>query len=376
VSDQPRPGAPAPAEPRQPGSEPEQPTSEEVDRLAFVVWSYKQGEAVSLLIHLGHRLGLYRAMDGAGPLGAEDLAERTGLHPRWLLEWLRAQGAAGLVHTEDGQRFWLTEAAAAVLVEDRDHPRFAAGAFGPPLEPALLDELAEAFRTGRGLPYDRLGPAGLEQTEGLLGPFVRHALVPRVLPLLDGVVERLEHGARVADVGCGGGLALVALARAFPRSRVEGFELSDLAVERARARIEAEGLTNASVQRRRAEDLPATGTYDLVLTLDCLHDMTRPDQAAAAIHRALAPEGTWLVKEIRCADTWAGNRRNPLLALFLGLSVTACLSSGLSEPGGAGLGTIGLPPGALERLVSAAGFTRFRPLEVDDPANCYYEIRP
>ena len=113
-----------------------------------------------------------------------------------------------------------------------------------------------------------------------------------------------------------------------------------------------------------------------MLTFDCLHDMTRPDAAAAAIRRAIADDGTWLVKEIRCDDTWAGNRRNPMLAMFLGFSITSCMSSALSEPDGAGLGTLGLPPRALEQLARDAGFTRFRMHDFEDPANLYYEIRP
>ena len=102
----------------------------------------------------------------------------------------------------------------------------------------------------------------------------------------------------------------------------------------------------------------------------------RPDAAAAAIRCALAEDGTWLVKEIRCDDTWAGNRRNPMLAMFLGFSIASCMSSALSEPDGAGLGTIGLPPRALEQLAHDAGFTRFQMHDFDDPANLYYEVRP
>jgi SAM-dependent methyltransferase len=347
-----------------------------VDAFAFRVWSYRQGEVVSLLVHLGHRLGLYRALDGTGPLTADELAERTGYHPRFLLEWLRAQAAAGLLDSADGEHFELSAAGAEVLVEDHQSLRFAAGAFGPPLEPSVVDDLATAFRTGLGLPYDRFGLAGVHRTEGMLGPWARRALLEQILPLVDGVVAKLEAGATVADVGCGSALALRTLAAAFPRSRFEGFELSSVAAGRARSLVAEAGLTNVTVHERRAEDLPAGADYDLVLSFDCLHDMTRPADAAAAVRRAIGPEGTWLVKEIRCADTWEGNLKNPMLAMFLGLSVTTCLSSSLSEPGGAGLGTIGLPPSALRQLAEGAGFRRFRQLSVDDPANLYYEIRP
>jgi 2-polyprenyl-3-methyl-5-hydroxy-6-metoxy-1,4-benzoquinol methylase len=263
-----------------------------------------------------------------------------------------------------------------VLAREQESLQFAAGAFGPPLDPALVDELANAFRTGSGLAYDRLGTAGVHQTERMLGPWARLSLVPRIVPALEGVADRLAAGTLVADVGCGAGVALTALAQAYPRSTFHGYELSRLAAQRARARVAEAGLTNVEIFDRRAEELPGGGGYTLVLTFDCLHDMTRPDAAAAAIRHGIADDGTWLVKEIRCADTWAGNRRNPMLAMFLGFSVASCMSSALSEPGGAGLGTIGLPPGALEQLVRSAGFTRFRIHDFEDPANLYYEIRP
>jgi 2-polyprenyl-3-methyl-5-hydroxy-6-metoxy-1,4-benzoquinol methylase len=331
---------------------------------------------VSLLIHLGDRLALYQALEGAGPVTAQELARRTGLQPRWLLEWLRGNAAAELLASQDGERFELTAVGAMVLTREEDSLQFAAGAFGPPPDPALVDDLADAFRTGTGLPYDRQGPAGVHQTERMLGPWARLSLVPTIVPTLEGVADRLTAGALVADVGCGAAVALTTLAEAYPRSSFHGYELSRLAVERARARIAQAGLKNVEIFDRRAEDLPGRGEYSLVLTFDCLHDMTRPDAAARAIRRAIADDGTWLVKEIRCADTWAGNQRNPMLAMFLGFSIASCMSSALSEPDGAGLGTIGLPPGVLERLVRDAGFTRFEVHDFEDPANLYYEVRP
>jgi 2-polyprenyl-3-methyl-5-hydroxy-6-metoxy-1,4-benzoquinol methylase len=349
---------------------------EEIAQFAFRVWGYKQGEMVSLLIHLGDRLGLYRALDGAGRVTSVDLASRTGLQQRWLQEWLRGNAAADLLASEDGEHFELTPVGAMVLTREEDSLWFAAGAFGPPPDPAVVDDLAAAFRTGVGLPYDRHGMAGVHSTERMLGPWARLSLVPLILPALEGVEDRLADGALVADVGCGAGVALTALAEAYPQSTFHGYELSRLAVERARFRIAEEGLRNVEIFDRRAEELPAGSDYSLVLTFDCLHDMTRPDAAATAIRRAIAPNGTWLVKEIRCQDTWAGNRRNPMLAMFLGFSVASCMSSALSEPDGAGLGTIGLPPRVLEQLAHEAGFTRFRVHDFEDPANLYYEVRP
>jgi hypothetical protein len=138
---------------------------DEVRKFAYRVWSFKQGEMVSLLIHLGDRLGLYKVLDGIGTVTAEELAERTGLHARWLREWLRGNAAADLLTSRDGEAFELTAVGAMVLAREGDSLQFAAGAFGPPPDPGLVDELAEAFRTGIGVPYDRHGAAGVHVTE-------------------------------------------------------------------------------------------------------------------------------------------------------------------------------------------------------------------
>jgi 2-polyprenyl-3-methyl-5-hydroxy-6-metoxy-1,4-benzoquinol methylase len=355
-------------------------TTDERDRLrafALRVWGYRQGELVSLMIHLGDRLGLYRAMTGQGPMTAASLAAATGLQERWLLEWLRGQAAAGLLETDDGQVFELSSEAVAVLADDRESLWFAAGAFaGGAAPPDVVDQLADAFRSGIGLAYEDLGPAGALSVERMTGPWTRLALVPMILPALDGVVDRLRAGALVADVGCGSGVALCTMAASFPSSRFEGLDPSRHAIERARAKAAGAGLENVEFRTAGADDLPGDNRYDLVMTLDCLHDMPRPADAAAAIRRAVRPDGTWLIKDIRSGAAWQDNLRNPLLAMMYGLSVTSCMSSGLSEPGGAGLGTLGLYPELAERMCREAGFYRFTRHDVDDPVNFYYEVRP
>lgn len=354
-----------------------EPSQDDVALFALKVWQYKQGEAVALMVHLGDRLGLYREMAGAGPLTAEQLANRTALHPRWVLEWLRAQAAAGLVGSGDGEVFTLPPEAVPVLADEDRSLWFAAGAFSGGAAPSeVVDRLADAFRTGRGLSYDDLGPSAAHQVERMLGPWSRLALVPVILPALDGVVERLREGARVADVGCGAGVALVALAGAFPNSTFEGFDPSVHAISRARWKLSDSGLGNLTFHQAGAEDLPDGPAFDLVLTLDCLHDMPRPAEAVAAIRRAIKPDGTWLIKEIRSSDRWSDNLKNPLLAMMYSTSVITCMSSAMSEPGGAGLGTLGLNAERLEHMCLEAGFTRFALHDFDDPANLYYEVRP
>ena len=345
--------------------------------LAFQVWTYKQGEVVALMIHLGDRLGLYRAMAGAGPLTAGALAGRTALHERWLLEWLRSQAAAGLLDTDDGEVFTLSPEGAAVLADEHASLYFAAGAFqGGAATPEVVDRLAEAFATGVGLTYDELGPSAAHAVERMLGPWSRLALVPELIPRLDGVGAKLRAGAHVADVGCGTGVALMAMAEAFPGSRFQGFDPSQHAVHRARTVAGEKGLTNVEFHVAEAAELHTEPTFDLVLTFDCLHDMAHPAEALAAVRRCLRSDGTLLVKEIRAGASWQENLRNPVLAMMYSTSVATCMSSALSEPGGAGLGTLGLHRALLEQMCRDAGFTRFAAHDIDDPANLYYEVRP
>lgn len=354
------------------------PDPDVVAGFALRVWLHKQGEVVSLMVHLGDRLGLYRALDGAGPLTPAELSARTGLHERWVREWLRGQAAAALLDTDaGGERFELSAEGAEVLAKEETSLAFAAGAFsGGAATPEVVEGLVAAFRTGQGLTYDQLGPTAAHQTERMLAPWARLALVPRIIPSLDGVVAKLEAGARVADVGCGAGAALLALAEAWPASSYQGLDPSRLAIARAQQAAGAAGRENVTFSVARGEELVPGSGYDLILTFDCLHDMTHPARVAAAIRRAMAPGGTWLIREIRSSGDWRQDQRNPVLAMLYGFSVVSCMSSALSEPGGAGLGTLGLPPAGVEGLCRGAGFGSVRSHDVDDPANLYYEVRP
>ena len=357
-------------------SEPEVPERDAVDRFALRVWRYKQGEVVSLMVHLGDRLGLYRAMDGAGWLTPTALATKTGLHERWVREWLRGQAAAGLIEADDdAATFALSAEGALVLAREEDSLAFAAGAFsGGIATPDVVDALAGAFRTGIGLTFDQQGPGSAHRSARMSGPWARLALLQRVIPALGGVEDWLRADAHVVEVGCGAGTALLALARAYPASRFEGLDPSRFAIEHARRAAAELRLGNVAFRVGRGEELAPTAAHHLVMTLDCLHDMTRPDVVAAAIRRAIRPDGTWLIREIRSSGAWPQDRRNPILALFYGYSVASCMSSALSEPGGAGLGTLGLPPSGVEQLCHAAGFQRVVLHDLDDPANLYYEV--
>ena len=349
---------------------------DELKRYSFSVWSFKQGEMVSLMIHIGDRLGLYKALNGAGPVTAAQLAEQTGLQERWLFEWLRGQAAARLLDYHDPDCFELSEVGAAVLADEEHSLSFAAGAFAGQTPPETVDKIIDAFRTGIGLSYEELGPNAAHRTERMLGPWTRQELVPRILPALEGVVDKLKAGAVAADVGCGGGVALMTMAQAFPNSEFHGYDPSQIAIDRCRAKAADMGLDNVQLHVAGGEQLPDEATFDFLITFDCLHDMTRPDTVIRTIRRAMKDDGTWLIKDIRSAPDFKTNMRNPLLAMFYGFSVSACMSSALSEPGGAGLGTLGFNPDVAEQMIGEGGFSRFQPHDFDDPSNLYYEVRP
>lgn len=338
------------------------------------VWRYKQGEVVSLMIHLGDRLGLYRAMAGGDEMTSDQLAERTGYSERWVREWLLGQAAAGLVTRSPEATYSLTAEADRVLVEE-NALTFAAGAFIGGFHPDRIDEMAEAFRTGLGVTYEDMGLPVARQMDRMNKPWVGDYLISTVLPAVDGLVEKLERGAEVADVGCGGGISVRAVAKRFPASIVVGYEPSGHAVDRARRRVA--GLANASVLQAGGEELPLEARYDLVIALDCMHDVPFPDQVASAIRRCLKEDGVWLIKDMKCSDVFEKNLRNPMLAMQYGYSVSACLLSAASAEGAAALGTMGFPPVVAERVARQAGFTSFRVVKFqDDPTHLYYEVRP
>lgn len=349
---------------------------EELKVFALNVWQYKQGEMVSLMIHLGDRLGLYKALDGLGPVSAKALAKRTGLHERWLLEWLKNQAAARLLTYHKGDLFELTAVGREVLVDEENSLFFAAGSFSEPTHPDIVRRLAEAFRTGIGLTYEDLGANAAHRTARTLGPWSRLALVSKILPALDGVSSKLEKGALVADVGCGAGVALTAMAAAFPQTEFHGFDPSATAIRQAQERVAQATLENVTFHVSRGEDIPQEPTFDFLLTLDCIHDMTRPDKVMGAIRKALKSDGTWLIKDIRSHPDFEKNMKNPLLAMMYAASVASCMSSAMSEPDGMGLGTLGFNPEVAKKMTGEAGFTQFKQHDFEDPANFYYEVRP
>jgi SAM-dependent methyltransferase len=319
-----------------------------------------------IMAALGDRLGLFRALAGHGPVTAADLAARTGLDPGYTAEWLSGMAAAGyLDETPGAGRYALPDAHVPVLARD-DTP----ASLGSILQWTLgvapaLDRVADAFRTGAGVPPQAYGPDLLPAIERLGAPWYRHVLVPVCLPLLPGVHAALTRGADVADVGCGAGRAVLTLAAAYPESRFTGFDIHPPQIERARANAAATpGVTFQVCDA--AAGLP--GRYDVIFADDVLHDAADPLAMLSAIRKALRPDGALVCVEPIAADP-------PTRALYHAVSVLYCLSVARAA-GGAGVGTLGLTESRLAELSAQAGFATVRRVPVDDPMHAVYEVRP
>lgn len=349
---------------------------------SFVLYSQLSGAVTSGMVHLGDRLGLYKAMAGAPePLDSAALARSCDLSERWVREWLSNQVAARLVHADhaDPRRpvFSLSPEAQAVLA-DETHPAFGMGMFHRlPATMERLSDLPGCFASGVGFDYDAHGHDGAVGIERSFEPWSNAHLVPTVIPAIDGLRAKLEAGARVADIGCGAGSAACTMAAAFPNSEFIGYDISRHALAIARDKASARGLSNVRFVDARTESIPDQPTFDFVTTFDCIHDMTRPREMISTIRRCLVDDGIWLLVDIKALDTLEQNvTKNPMAALMYGISVLSCMASALSEEGGEGLGTLGFPSSLAEAWSRDAGFSRFKTLGIDHSVNAFYEIRP
>ncbi|MBT4159921.1 MAG: methyltransferase domain-containing protein [Gammaproteobacteria bacterium] len=328
---------------------------------------------------LGDQLGLYRSLSAAGPMNSAELAESTRLSERWVREWLYQQACIKQIeYRESDDRFFLSEEAKAVLADDR-HPANLIGMFQSVV--AIydsVDTLPDCFRTGIGHSYDDKGENCACGIERMTKRFQTDQLVPDLLPRLDGLVEMLQNGVKVADVGCGGASSTIAMAKVFPESQFIGYDISMHALNRARNNINAAGVKNVTLHNAIDNPLPNDASFDLITTFDVIHDSTHPDQLITAIRQSLKDTGIWLCADIKGMPTFAENLKdNPMATVAYSFSVLMCMSAGLSTPDGAGLGTLGFHEQKARTMTQEAGFSRFKTIPYDpDMFNAYYEIRP
>lgn len=326
-----------------------------------------------VMVSLGHKLGLYKALDGAGPSSAKELARRTGCAERYLREWLNAQAAGGYLRYHAVSDTYELPAEHAPVLADEDSPVFVPPAWDVPAamwfdEPKAL----EAFRTGRGVAW---GEHDARMACGVAAFYrngYRASLVPQWLPALEGVVAQLQAGISVADIGCGHGHATLLMAEAFPNSRFHGFDTHGASVDAARRHAADAGLgARTSFAMARATDYP-DHRYGLICFFDTLHDLGDPVAAAKHAAQTLAPDGTVLLVEPFAHDRVEDNL-SPVGQLYYSGSSLICCAHAIAEGGKLVLGAQA-GPRRLADVFRKAGFTHFR-RAAQTPFNLIFEIR-
>jgi len=323
---------------------------------------------------IGDRLGLYKTLAATGPTSVEELAAASGTAVSYVRPWAANQAAGGyLSYDAATEQFWLSPEQAAALA-DEESPAFFPGALQLALATIRsLPMIQERFRTGEGFGWHEHDRDLFFGTERFFRPGYTVDLVPTWLPAMDGVVDALERGADVADVGAGHGASTILMAQAFPKSRFVGSDYHEASVLVARRRAADAGVGDrVSFQTHDAADMEV-GAFDLVTMFDCLHDMGDPVGAARAVRRSLRPGGAFLLVEPAAGDTLTDNL-HPLGRLFYAASTMICTPSSLAQPGAAALGPQA-GPARLTRVLNDAGFTDVSVIH-RSPVNLVFQARP
>ncbi len=354
----------------------EQPVAVDTDKLMQFVFRAVDEIGATLnaaLVVMGDRLGLYRALAGTGGLSPAELAERTGTAERYVREWLNAQAAGGYVSYDAGSGRYALPAEQAVALTDADSPAYLPGFFQIALG-SVIDspKIVEKARTGEGLGWHEHSHDVHEGCERFFRPGYNAHLVAEWLPALDGVVEKLERGASVADVGCGHGASTILMAKAYPKCTFAGFDYHAGSIETAHRRAKEAGVSD----RVRFEVAPAAtyagSEYDLVTMFDCLHDMGDPVGAARHVHSTLKPDGTWMIVEPNAGDRVEDNL-NPVGRAYYAFSTLLCTPASLSQEVGLALGAQA-GEARIREVVEAGGFTRFG-RAAETPFNLVFDAR-
>lgn len=333
-----------------------------------------KGHQAALIASLGDHLGLFDAL-AQGPATSTQLARRTDLDERQVREWLAGMTAAQYVeHDPDDNSFHLTPEQAAVFARD-DTPVAMGGAFHELVGMwDVFDDVKHSFATGDGIELADYPPSWWDGMERFTNAAFETQLLQEWVPKADGVAETLASGARIADVGCGRGRALVKLLSAHPTATGVGYDLSTTQLEGARRLAVEAGVDDRVEFRLHDAAAGLDGTFDLVVSFDVIHDLVDVDAMFASIHDALTPDGSWLLVDFDVADDLENNV-NPIAAILYGFSLVYCLPTSLAGDGDA-LGTCGLPPSEVRTRAENAGFREVRDIPIEDPFNRLYQLEP
>jgi SAM-dependent methyltransferase len=325
------------------------------------------------MVVIGEKLGLYKAL-ALGPMTPAELAAKTSTDERYLREWLASQAAGGYIsYNAKSGHFSLTEEQAFTLAQE-DSPAYLPGAFELALGAlSAVPRIAESFRTGAGMGWHEHDEGVFHGCEKFFRPGYAANLVTSWIPALTDVRQKLEAGARVADVGCGLGASTLLMAKAFPKSKFFGFDYHDKSIEAAREAAQRAGVADrVTFEVAKAKEFPGKD-YDFVAVFDCLHDMGDPVGAAAHVRESLAENGTWMIVEPFANDQLKDNL-NPVGRVYYSFSTLLCTPCSRSQEVGMCLGAQA-GESRIRDVVTTAGFGRFR-RATETPFNIVYEARP
>jgi SAM-dependent methyltransferase len=323
------------------------------------------------LVRTGERLGLWQALAEHGPSTSAELAAKTGTRERYVREWLASQASSGFAtYDAAADRFFLSPEQAAVFADEQSPVSMTGGFHSLAAVYEARPKLEDAFRNGHGIHWGDHSNCLFCGVERFYRSGYKASLVAEWLPSLDGVVEKLERGGKVADVGCGHGASTILMAEAFPKSTFIGIDFHEESIRHAREHVA--GLSNVRFETGRAQDFAGSG-FDLVAMFDALHDMGDPVGAVAHARSVLKPDGTLMLVEPMAGDSLADNL-NPVGRVYYAFSTSVCVPTSLSQEVGAGLGAQAGEK-KLAEVTRKGGFTRFRRAAAT-PFNLILEARP
>jgi SAM-dependent methyltransferase len=325
------------------------------------------------LIVIGDKLGLYKAMSGAGPMTSAELAKKTGTAERYVREWLASQAAGGFITYDAATGKYTLPPEQALALADETSPVFLPGFFQV-VAACVKDEpkIADAFRSGKGVGWHEHDHGLFAGTERFFRPNYRAHLVSEWIPALGDTEAKLKTGAKVADVGCGLGTSTILMAQAYPKSTFVGFDYHDGSINMAREAAAKAGVGDrVKFEVAKAKDYPGKG-FDLVAFFDCLHDMGDPEGAARHVKESMASDGAWMIVEPFANDKLEDNL-NPIGRVYYAASTMLCTPASLSQEVGLALGAQA-GEGRLSKILKAAGFSRVR-RAAETPFNIVLEAR-
>lgn len=326
---------------------------------------------LTLMISIGHRLGLFDTFAELPPSTSAEIAEAAGLNERYVREWLGAMVTGNIVEYDaDSGRYILPAEHAAFLTRPAVSDNMASVAQFIPLLGAIEDDILECFKNGGGLSYDKFPRFHAVMAEES-GQTVLPALIDKILPLVDGLTEKLEKGIDVLDVGCGSGRALILLAKTYPNSSFTGYDFSEEAIGRAKREAEENNLQNIRFEQKDVSTLDGSEKFGLITAFDAIHDQAKPAEVLDGINRSLTDDGVFLMQDITGSSHVHKNGDHPLGPLFYTISCLHCMTVSLAD-GGEGLGAMWGEEKALEML-NEAGFVNVSVCQLEhDIINNYY----